>query len=115
MTILSIPPKEESCHTAIIAHLFNVAVIFHGHERHEAFSLPETDLEREQSARREVAGSGLNQSPNQLVADFTAKKRILRVMQNLPRKRSAILRCDVRKIRHDQVVSVVHRQEQVAL
>src|SRR5205085_1715322 len=63
--ILSISPKEESCHTAIIAYDSDVVIIFSGKEHTEILGLADPDFEREHSAGTQVRTRDADQLPHQ--------------------------------------------------
>src|SRR5438874_9321327 len=115
MRILSIPPKKESYHAAIIAFRFDVVIIFLAHGCRQGLRLPKAKLKREQPAGPQVITRRIDQLAYDFVASFPAKKRNLGIMQDFARKRGPVSHRDIRKISHDQIESAIDRIEQVAL
>src|ERR1700730_2527023 len=107
MTILSIPAKDESFHSAIILYCFDLVEIFRRQERNQSVSLADSHFERELSGRTQAIRRSLDQLAHEFVAALAAEESDFRIAQHFAGKRRAIDRRDIRKIGHDEIERAV--------
>src|SRR5687767_6304797 len=106
MTILSMPAKEESFHTRIIAYRFDVVIIFLAHKGSQLLRLPDSQLQGQEAARAQMSRRHVDQPANHFVPAFASKQSDLRIVPDLARKRRTIRTRDIRQISDDQIVYV---------
>src|SRR5687768_16825647 len=103
MTILSIPAKEESFHTGIIAYRFDVVIILLAHKGSQLLRLPDSQLQGQEAARAQMSTRRVDQLADHFRPPFTPKKGAFRIVQDLARKRRPIARWNVGKIGNNQI------------